>query len=46
MGYKSSVHRSNPKANVRLSGKKKRKLAREAKRLLADKAEMEGVCYA
>lgn len=33
---------------MRLSGKKKRRLARDAKRLLADKAQMEGlyVCLA
>ena len=34
--------RSNPRANVRLSGKKRRLLAREAKRYLAEKTEREG----
>ena len=29
---------------MRLSGKKKRQLSREAKRLLKEKADMEGVC--
>ena len=38
--------RTNPKANVRLSGKKRRRLARDARRLLKENTEMEGVCYA
>lgn len=33
--------RTNPKANVKLSGKKKRLLRKEAKRLLAEKTQME-----
>ena len=36
------VNRTNPKANVKLSGKKKRLLRKEAKRLLAEKTQMEG----
>ena len=35
-------HRTNPKANVKLSGKKKRLLLKEAKRLISEKKEMEG----
>ena len=34
--------RSNPHANVRLSGKKKRQILREAKRLMAEQLVMEG----
>ena len=35
--------RTNPKANVTLSGKKKRLLVKEARRMLAGKAKMEGM---
>ena len=34
--------RTNPRANVKLSGKKKRLLLKEAKRLVAEKEKMEG----
>lgn len=36
-------YRTNPKANVTLSGKKKRLLVKEARRMLAGKAKMEGM---
>ena len=36
------IFRTNPKANVKLSGKKKRLLLKEAKRLLNEKKQMEG----
>ena len=35
-------YRTNPKANVNLSGKKKRLLLKEAKRLATEKKQMEG----
>ena len=35
-------YRTNPKANVSLSGKKKRLLLKEARRAVAEKAKMEG----
>ena len=35
--------RTNPKANVTLSGKKKRLLVKEARRMLAEKVKMEGM---
>ena len=35
--------RTNPKANVTLSGKKKRLLVKEARRTLAEKVKMEGM---
>lgn len=35
-------YRTNPKANVTLSGKKKRLLVKEARRMLAGKVKMEG----
>ena len=38
----SPVYRTNPKANVSLSGKKKRLLLKEARRVVAEKAKMEG----
>ena len=34
------IRRTNPKANVLLSGKKKRLLLKEAKRLMTEKAKM------
>ena len=40
--YIYTLHRTNPKANVKLSGKKKRILLKEAKRLIAKKKQMEG----
>ena len=39
-----TLYRTNPKANVKLSGKKKKLLLKEAKRLMNEKKQMDGEC--